>query len=155
MLSVIEFESLLNRPESAILDFKATMYDFMDDGELKTTSKFVKDVISFCNTIRTDTSYIIIGVDENKGGEKILHGILNDTDDAMLQQKVKDKVLPRPVFHYYTLVYQQKNFGVLEFPKFRYDTPLYPIIKMKGLEAGKIYSRQGTANTEALGMELS
>ena len=154
MLSVIEFESLLQRPESTLLDFKARMYDFSDDSELRSTAKFIKDVISFCNTIRAETSYIITGVEQGRSGEKILHGLVNDVDDAIFQDKVKDKVYPRPVFQYYSIVFNGKNFGVFEFPKVNYATPLQPVLKMKGLEPGKVYSRQGTANTEALALEV-
>ena len=154
MLSTEQFERLIEMPESTLLDFKASMYDFTDDADLKATAKLVKDIISFCNTVRSDTSYIVIGVEENKDNGKILHGLDKDTDDAILQEKVKDKVHPRPVFHYYNIVYQQKTFGILEFSKTKYATPLYPVLKMKGLESGKIYSRQGTSNMEALGLEV-
>lgn len=154
MISLDDFEKLIERSESTILDFKASMYDFNDDADLKTTAKFVKDVISFSNTIRNETSYIVIGIEEKEGGEKILHGLSQDIDDSILQDKIKNKVHPRPVFHYYSIACKNRKFGILEFPKTKYSTPIMPTIKMKGIEVGKVYYRQGSSNTEALALEI-
>jgi hypothetical protein len=43
---------------------------------------------------------------------------------------------------------------VIEIPVAKYSMPVSPSVKMKGLEPGKIYYRQGTTNTEASGMEV-
>lgn len=150
MLTTKQFEILINNSESSTLDFKAKMYDFVDDKDLVKTGKFVKDVISFCNTIRNETSYIIIGIQE-KDGEKTFIGQVDKTDDAFLQDKIKDKVFPRPNFTYYTINYDSNTFGVLEFPITKYSTPIYPTVKIKGLDIGHVYYRTGTTNTEAIG----
>jgi Putative DNA-binding domain len=154
MLTQEEFENLIGRPESSILDFKASMYDFQDDNDLRNTAKLVKDVISFVNTIRNETSYILIGIKENEDGSKNLIGLAKQTDDALLQDKIKDKVYPRPFFNYYGILHKTKLFGVFEFPIKKYILPLSPITKMKGLDVGRIYYRHGTTNTEALGQEV-
>lgn len=148
MITQKEFENILQQPETSILDFKSKMYDLSDD-----LSKFVKDIISFANTIRSETAYIIIGVEENADGSKILNGLDINIDDSILQDKVKDKVQPLPVFSYYTISYQEKTFGVLEFPVVKYSWPISPVIKMKGLEPRRVYYRHGTTNTEAIGYE--
>jgi hypothetical protein len=153
MLTTKEFEILINNSESSTLDFKATMYDFSEDKDFVKTGKFVKDVLSFCNTIRNETSYIIIGVQENEM-QKTFLGLNDKVDDAMLQDKVKDKVFPRPNFTFYVINYDNKVFGIFEFPVTKYSTPVYPTVKMKGLEIGRIYYRRGTTNTEAIGHEV-
>lgn len=153
MLTQDQFARLLESPESSILDFKTTMYDFKNDTDKKKISAFIKDIISFGNTIRNTTSYIIIGVKENSDNSKELLGINEVIDDAILQEKVKNKIHPRPEFSFYTLENKELKFGVFEFPIVKYPTPLFPTENMRGIEIGKIYHRKGTSNSEALGME--
>ena len=148
MITKTKFKMLIEGQESSVLDFKSKMYDFSN--KEKATSDFVKDVICMSNTIRKEDSYIIIGVEEKNDGKKELHGLDMDIDDAILQDKVKDKVYPRPNFSYYTMTYEEKQFGIIEFPVTKYSTPLTPTSKLKGLEVGKVYYRQGTSNSEAL-----
>lgn len=154
MLTTNEFENLLDRPESSVLDFKKNMYDFTNDVALIKTANFIKDVMSFCNTIRNETSYIIFGIEEFSDKSKAYHGVDIDIDDAILQNKIKDKLYPRPRFSYYSLPFKELKFGVLEFPITKYSIPISSTIKMKGLEVGKVYYRQGTSNTEAQGLEV-
>ncbi|WP_291134814.1 ATP-binding protein [Flavobacterium sp. UBA7663] len=150
MITEKEFESLISKNESSILDFKGEFYDFNNDKTKFITAKFVKDVISFSNTIRTETSYIIFGIQELDNGELEFKGINEKIDEAILQDKIKDKVFPRPIFSFYTFNYKDILYGVIEFPVEKYEFPIVPIIKdLKGLEAGKVYYRNGTSNTEA------
>lgn len=153
MLSNLEFETIITNQESSILDFKKEMYPFENDNDLNITSKFTKDVICFCNTIRKEPSYIVIGIEDHPNGEKEFLGLDKHVDDAMLQEKIKDKVYPRPIFSYYTFAYKQKTYGILEFPIVKYPIPLAPVVKLKGLEVGKVYYRSGSSNTEALAIE--
>ncbi|WP_281847084.1 AlbA family DNA-binding domain-containing protein [Olleya namhaensis] len=150
MITENEFENLINKSESSILDFKKEFYNFKRDKDKSATSKFVKDVISFSNTIRTETSYIIFGIQEMDNGDLEINGITEKVDDAILQDKIKDKVIPRPKFLFYTIKHKEKQFGILEFPIEKYEMPIVPIVKdLKGLESGKAYYRNGTSNTEA------
>jgi len=151
MLSAEDFEKLINSQESSILDFKLSMYDFGDESG---TAKFIKDVISFANTIRTESSFIVVGVGENTDKTKELTGLTKDFDDALFQDKVKEKIFPRPNFLYYTITYDSKTFGVFEFPVTKYPLPISPTVKLKGLEVGRMYYRKGTTNTEAIGHEI-
>ncbi|AUC84816.1 ATP-binding protein [Polaribacter sp. ALD11] len=150
MITKNQFENLISKNESSVLDFKREFYNFKKDKDKSATSKFVKDVISFSNTIRTETSFIIFGIQELNDGEIEVIGIIDKIDDAILQDKIKDKVFPRPIFSFYTIKYDKKQFGILEFPIEKYETPIVPIVKdLKGLESGKAYYRNGTSNTEA------
>lgn len=149
-----KFRELLNRPESSTLDFKSEMYDFSNDADNVIISKFVKDVLSFTNTIRESSSYVIFGVKELEDSNKELIGISKNIDDAILQDKVKNKIYPLPKFNYSTIIYSKKLFGILEFPVRRYDFPVSSVVKLRGLEIGRTYYRQGTSNTEALTLEI-
>jgi len=153
MITDTKFENLIGASESSVLDFKRSMYSFDNDTDLRNTAKFVKDVISFTNTIRKESSYIIIGIEERADGTKELYGVDKFVDDSIFQNKVKDKVFPRPIFMYYTFLHKNKQFGIFEFPVKKYETPIVPIVPLKGLEAGKLYYRRGTTNAEALALE--
>ncbi len=153
MVSIDKFLELIDRPESTTLDFKRGQYKIINDNADIKTAEFIKDIISFSNTIRTETAYIILGI-SNENGEKELMGIDIDIDDAIFQEKVKDKVNPKPTFLYYTIKYENKLFGIFEIPITKYSEPITPVVKMKGLEVGKIYFRRGSSNAEAIGKEI-
>lgn len=149
MITIDKLTTLINSQESSTLDFKGEMYNFQNERDLNITAKFIKDVISFSNTIRTETGFILFGVREKTDKTNEIIGIENSIDDSILQDKVKDKVFPRPNFSYYEMRYQDKKIGVLEFPITKYEMLLTPALKLKGLECGKAYFRNGTSNTEA------
>ncbi|MGW1456063.1 ATP-binding protein [Salegentibacter agarivorans] len=151
MISTTEFENLLSKSESSLLDFKRDFYDF--NNKPNESAKFIKDIISFSNTIRNETSFIIFGIKEKTDGELDLIGLENKEDDAILQERARHKIYPKANFKYYTLKFKERLFAILEFPVTKYDKPLSPTEKMKGLEPGKFYFRNGTSNTEATGME--
>ena len=154
-MSNTDFENLISGSESSILDFKAEFYKFENDSNLKETAKFVKDVVSFSNTIRVTTSYIIIGIEVDTKGSKKYPGLKQNIDDAILQDKVKDKVFPRPIFKYYPFLYNGTTFGVLEFPVVKYEIPIIVTVKgLHGLVDGVVYFRNGSANTEAKSLEV-
>ncbi|MFK7748576.1 MAG: helix-turn-helix domain-containing protein [Kordia sp.] len=152
MLLIKEFEYLLSKSESSTLDFKRELYDFENDRTSNSTAKFVKDIISFSNTIRNESAYIIFGIGESD--DKIeLNGISKSIDDSILQEKAKSSIFPSPEFAYYTLQLDNKNFGIIEIPIKKHELPLSATKKLKGLEVGKIYYRNGSSNTEANGMD--
>lgn len=148
------FENILSNPESDILDFKREQYNFLKENNDFNTAKFVKDIISFCNTIRTETAYIVLGINIKENGEKELIGINHFVDDAVFQEKIKNKVTPIPYFKYSNTSFNGKTFGILEIPVRKYEEPIFPIVKMKGLEPGKVYFRRGSSNSEATGREI-
>lgn len=141
------FEKLLKRPESATLDFKEQSYSFKKE-DSDEDAKFIKDVLSFCNTVRKETAYIISGV-RHTAIEVELPGISNFTDDAIFQQKAKDKIWPKPVFQSYTYRYKGNVFGVIEFPIQHYNMPLESVKPMKGVLMDTIYLRRSSGNASA------
>jgi hypothetical protein len=147
------FEKLISESESFVLDFKKSEYDFSSTAPEHKKGEFIKDIISFSNTIRKETSHIIIGVEENNG-QLLLSGIDQVTDDSILQQKVKGSVYPVPSFRYYPFVYDNKIFGIIEFPIKKYVKPVSPTVKLKGLQPGTVYFRRNSSNDEANAAEV-
>jgi len=146
------FSELINRPESTVLDFKREQYKFCKDSTDKTHA-FIKDIISFCNTVREETAYIIIGISKEDNKTELI-GIDKNIDDAIFQEKIKDKVYPKPKFLYYPFTYQGKTFGIIEIPVTKYQEPITPVTNFKGLDVGKVYYRRGSSNSEALAREI-
>ena len=146
-----EFKILLEKSESTTLDFKKENYALTNKNE-EADAKFVKDIISFANTIREESAHIIIGVKEN-GHEKEFSGLDIHIDDSILQAKVRDKVYPIPKFSFSTIEYGGLVYGVIQIPVVKYDLPITPTIKMKGLQPGTIYFRRGSSNDEATTLE--
>jgi hypothetical protein len=146
------FERLIKNPESTVLDFKEICYDFSGNKETE-DAKLVKDILSFSNSIREDSAYIIVGIKEELGEKKLL-GLSGFPDDSILQQKVKDKIYPRPKFKSYTFKFKDLIFGIIEIPIHGHTEPLASSVKLKGIETGKIYLRRGSSNSEATGREV-
>lgn len=59
MITNSDFESLIWKSESSSIDFKRNQYNIINDFDKTNTAKFIKDIISFCNTIRTESAFII------------------------------------------------------------------------------------------------
>lgn len=148
------FLNILNNPESSILDFKADLYDFSNDKDNSVLAKFIKDVISFSNTIREGAAYIIFGVKENSDNTKEKVGITKNIDDGIFQDKIKNKLYPLPKISYYTKKLDGLTFGILEFSIKKYEFPITSTVKLRGVEVGKAYYRQGSTNTEALTLDI-
>lgn len=147
-----EFELLLIKNEGETIDFKRENYDLINTTD-DNKAKFVKDIISFANTIRKESAFIILGVETTENG-KVFHGLNKQIDDAILQDQFKTRVFPFPHFIYKTLNYKGQDFGIIEIPLKRYPEPIAPVVKMRGLEPGKIYIRRGSSNSEAVGKEI-
>jgi len=142
-----KFEQLLNEPEGWVLDFKRDQYRFENQNDI---AKFIKDILSMANTIREDTSYIILGVRHHTDGKKEFFGIKNHIDDSHFQEKMKNNVHPIPKFLYYTFEYNGFTFGIFEIPVVKQKGPYKPIKKIGGiLEPHVIYHRQGSSNQPA------
>jgi hypothetical protein len=154
MLTSFELEQLCLEAESPILDFKESFYEFGRGDDDKGTAAFVKDIMAMVNTVRSQPAYLVFGIKQVIGQAPIFIGISQVVDDAILQDKIKSKLNPRPEFLFYSLRVKEVTIAVLEFPVRKYATPISSTVKLKGIEPGKIYHRQGSSNTEALGNEV-
>lgn len=153
MIDPNRIENLLQKFESSTLDFKRQLYDFANNPD-SANAALVKDVCSMINTIRTQSSYIIFGIDANPGFPNAVVGLSSTIDEGIFQDKVKIKIAPTPEFSYYTINIETKLIGVLEFPLRRYDSPVTPTVNMRGVKSGTVYFRQGSTNTEASSNEV-
>ena len=108
-------EQLLHEEEGPALDFKRDQYLF-DGADNNTKSELLKDILAFTNAWRRTTAYVLIGVDEVKGGRSQIAGVKTHLDDAKLHQFVNSKT-QRPVdFSYSPFRTEGVEIGVIEIP---------------------------------------
>ena len=94
-------EELLNEEESTSLDFKRDQYPFVhatDDEK----SELLKDLLAFANAWRRTEAFILIGVNEVRGGRSVPVGVSTHLDDSSLQEFVNSKVQRPVAFSYQT-----------------------------------------------------
>jgi len=143
-----EFEQLIAKPESEILDFKQS-YDLEDSH-----GKIIKDILSMANTPREKSAHIVVGVRWTPESGSEIKGLVRQFDDAELQDifKKKGAVQLIPRFTYFPLKFEEKQVGVIEIPvDVDSDGPYMMNHDIDELQAGATYYRCGTENTRALG----
>jgi tetratricopeptide (TPR) repeat protein len=147
---------LLQQSESSVLDFKRDPYNFsaLDSEEKrKNRTAFVKDIVSFANTPRDCSAFIVIGVKRHTDGSVEKKGLTNHIDDNILQQQMDEWVYPHPKFSYHEVTHDSKQFGVIEIYNDQLTAgPFYPTAKSKGgegLRPNVLYTRRGSKNSEA------
>src|ERR1039457_6555042 len=107
------FESLLFEEEGTMIDFKRAQYRFVkasDDDK----SELVKDILGFANAWRRTKAYILVGVEEVRGGKSNVIGIpaTEHLDDHALQQFINYLVNTPVRFNYRAFSYQGKQVGI-------------------------------------------
>jgi len=145
-----QFLMLMDQPESVSLDFKRELWHLRsDDGK----SKFIKDVVTMANAGRSEPAHILVGVNTGPGGARALVSLAHHADDATLQQIVRGKVDPAPVFLYRELTVRGAVVGVLSVPVS--ETRPHRITRDYGiLRKHCVYIRRGSANEEATESEI-
>lgn len=139
-------EGLLNEEESSTLDFKREQYRFTkaSDGE---KSELLKDILAFANAWRHADAYILIGVEEVKGGRSIVRGVSEQLDDAQLQQFVNSKTQRPLTFSYVSVAHDGEQIGVIHIPV--QERPIYPKAAFGHLKKNVVYTRRGSSTAEA------
>lgn len=134
--------SLLYEEEGATLDFKKEQYRFASASK-EEKSELLKDIIGFANAWRRVDAYVLVGVEEVRGGRSIVHGVESQLDDHALQQFI-NSLTNRPVrFHYRAAVLEHKQIGVIHIEK--QDRPIFLKKDYGKLEKGKVYVRRGSS----------
>lgn len=144
-------ESLLHQEEGPALDFKQAQYPL---GKGSTPEKkailkgeLIKDILAMANASREVPAFILIGVEEIKGGRSRIIGVQGHLDDANLHQLINSKT-QRPVeFSYYPYSYKGSEIGVIEIPvqnRFLYLTQDYG-----KLHENVVYIRDGSSTRTA------
>jgi predicted HTH transcriptional regulator len=94
------FERLLYEEESDTLDFKRDQYRFVKAQDTE-KSELLKDILGFANAWRRSEAYIVIGVEDVRGGRANVVGIplSEHLDDHSLQQFVNNLTNQPVRFH--------------------------------------------------------
>ncbi|MBA4319352.1 MAG: hypothetical protein C0412_13200 [Flavobacterium sp.] len=145
-VDTITLENLLNESESNYLDFKQDQYRFEGASE-EDKSELLKDILAFANAWRRTDAYIIIGVQEVKGGRSQVVGITNHFDDASLQQFINNKVQKPIQFSYTTFEFEGKQVGILQIPV--QERPFYVKQKYGKVKQNIVYLRRGSSTDES------
>lgn len=145
-------EELLYEEESSTLDFKQEQYAFINANDYQ-KSELLKDILAFANAWRRNDAYILIGIEEVKGGRSNVLGIENDLDDANLQQFVNYKT-QRPIhFEYKNAQIDGKKIGLIKIPI--NERPIYLNKDYGNLKKHIVYIRRGSSTDIATPDEIA
>ena len=145
-------DQLLHEEEGAALDFKRDQYPF-DRADDNAKSELLKDILAFANAWRRSTAYILIGVDEVKGGRSKIVGVTTHLDDAQLHQFVNSKT-QRPIeFSYQPFSTEGVEIGVIEIPI--QERPVYLKKTFGKIEKNAVYKRDGSSTAIATPDEVA
>jgi hypothetical protein len=139
------FESLLFEEEGTTIDFKKEQYRFAKAGE-EEKSELVKDMLGFANAWRRTTAYILVGVEEVRGGKSNVIGIpaSDHLDDHSLQQFINNLVNTPVRFHYRAFCYEGKQVGIFVVDDGQ-ERPIHLTRNYGKLEKDKVYVRRGSS----------
>jgi hypothetical protein len=138
------FERLLYEEENTTLDFKKEQYRFAkatDDEK----SELLKDILGFANAWRRSEAYILIGVEDVRGGRGNVVGIpaTDHLDDHSLQQFVNNLTNQPVRFHYEAFGFEGKQVGIISIDE--RTRPIYLKKDYGKLVKEKVYVRRGSA----------
>ena len=146
-------DQLLLEEEGITLDFKSTQYRIRGATD-EEKSKLLKDILSFANTHRKTDAYILIGVQEVKGGRSKVVGISEDIDDADLQQLINSKTNRRINFSYKATQYNEFKVGIIHIPVQIQERPFFSTRDFGIIRKNEVYIRQGSSNAIATPDEI-
>jgi hypothetical protein len=156
-MNSILFDKIIKSGESDLVDFKEVGYFAFSSATSKKDkdADFLKDILSFANTMRDEAAYIIIGVKDN--GERIGIGDHGLTDGSVLQAKIKDKTYPLPKFLSYPYHDSDgKKYQIIEIPVSWYSGPCLPTVTIGNqVERGTVYIRRLSSNEKATPDEIA
>ena len=145
-------EQLLHGEEGSALDFKRDQYPFAGADD-ETKSELLKDILAFSNAWRGTTAYILIGVEEVKGGRSKVVGVNAALDDANLHQLVNSKTNRDIEFSYQTFLTGGVEIGIIEIPIQK--RPFYLTRKFGKVDKDTVYKRDGSSTAVASPDEIA
>jgi hypothetical protein len=139
------FERLLYEEEGTTIDFKKEQYRFVKASDAE-KSELLKDILGFANAFRRSATYILIGVEEVRGGKSNVLGInaSDQLDDHAVQQFVNNLVNTPVRFQYRAFMYEGKHVGIFVID----EEQLRPIHLKKNygkLKKDEVYIRYGSS----------
>src|ERR1035438_7835922 len=139
------FESLLFEEEGTTIDFKKEQYRFVKASD-EEKSELLKDILGFANAWRRSKTYILIGVEEVRGGKSNVIGIdaSDQLDDHALQQFVNNLVNTPVRFQYRAFIYEGKNVGIFVIDD-RQQRPIHLKRNYGKLKKDEVYIRYGSS----------
>ena len=145
-------ESLLHQEEGSALDFKGEQYAF-DGADNVKKSELLKDILAFANSWRQTTAYILIGIEEVKGGRSKVIGVQTHLDDANLHQFVNHKTQRVVEFSYLPFHTDQVEIGVIEIPL--QERPTFLKKSFGKLDQDTVYVRDSSSTRVAAPSEIA
>ena len=145
-------DQLLHEEEGSALDFKRDQYPF-EGADDKAKSELLKDILAFANAWRRTTAYILIGVDEVKGGRSNIVGVKAHLDDAKLHQFVNSKTQRDIEFSYKPFRTEGVEIGVIEIPI--QERPVYLKKQFGKVKDNVVYKRDGSSTAIATPDEVA
>jgi hypothetical protein len=138
------FERLLYEEESTTLDFKKEQYRFVkatDDDK----SELLKDILGFANAWRRSDAYILVGVDDVRGGRSDVVGIpaADHLNDHSLQQFVNNLTNQPVRFRYEAFGFEGKQVGIICIEE--QTRPIYLKRDYGKLKKQEVYVRRGSS----------
>ena len=139
-----QFEQLLYEEEGTTLDFKKEQYLFSKETDEK-KSELLKDILGFANAWRRATAYILIGVEDVRGGRGKIIGISpNDhLPDHALQQFVNNLTNNPVRFQYEAFCFEGKQIGIISIEE--QIRPIYLKRDYGKLNKNEVYVRRGSS----------
>src|SRR5262245_40349516 len=138
------FERLLYEEESTTLDFKKEQYLFAKASE-DDKSELLKDILGFANAWRRSEAYILVGVEDVRGGRAGVVGIpaADHLDDHSVQQFVNNLTNHPVRFHYEAFGFEGKQVGIIRIEE--QPRPLYLKRDYGKLKKNEVYVRRGSS----------
>ena len=135
-------EALLFADEDASLDFKRGQYAF-EGASTEAKSELLKDILAFVNAFRRADAYILIGVEEIRGGRSTVVGVQEQLDDAKLQQFVNSKTQLPVTFSYREVSHDGLPIGLIHIPV--QNRPVYTKANYGKVMKETVYIRRGSS----------
>ena len=138
------FERLLYEEENTTLDFKKEQYRFAKATDNE-KCELLKDILGFANAWRRSEAYILVGVEDVRGGRGFVVGIpaTDHLDDHSLQQFVNNLTNQPVRFHYEAFGFEGKQVGIISIDE--QTRPIYLKWDYGKLEREKVYVRRGSS----------
>jgi predicted HTH transcriptional regulator len=144
---------LLYEHESETLDFKQGQYKFYGATDEEKT-ELLKDILAFANAWKRNDAYILIGLEEVRGGKAIVHGVTEHLKDNDVQQFVSSKTNRSVRFICGTIALEGQQVDVIKIEQ-QQDRPLFLKRDFGALKRDTVYIRHGSATEVAGPQEIA
>ena len=147
-----QIEHLLHEDEGTALDFKRDQYKFVGANN-EEKSEILKDILAFANAFRRADAYIVLGVEEIRGGRSKVVGVSAPLDDASLQQFVNSKTQRPVIFSYREATHDGFAIGIIHIPI--QARPIYAKVEFGKVRKEAVYLRRGSSTAIAKPDEIA